>query len=172
MWTMFQLALHPEYQDIIRREIHDLTHCDSIPTPISELDMRTLRKASCTDSFIREVLRMKGDAVNLARMARKDVQLGDYTIPKGDPKRFDGMRWVEKQKAASTKDLRHLSFGLGRWACPGRFLAVAEIKLAVFALFADTRLELVGGRYNVANGVDVTGNPPEGELVFKRIGAC
>ncbi|KAK6837256.1 hypothetical protein RU639_001324 [Aspergillus parasiticus] len=147
MWTLFQLALHPEYQDIIRREIHDLTRRDSSPVPISELDMR--------------ILRMKGDAVNLVRMARKDVKLGGYTIPKGslvlplvslsnrsprynegDPKRFDGMRWVEKQKAASTKDLRHLSFGLGRWACPGRFLAVAEIKLAVFALFADTRLEL------------------------------
>ena len=84
MWTVFQLALRSEYQDIIRREIHDLTGRDSSsPIPISELDMRTLRKASRTDSFIREVLRMKGDAVNLVRMARKDVQMGDYIVPKG-----------------------------------------------------------------------------------------
>ncbi|OGM49497.1 hypothetical protein ABOM_001720 [Aspergillus bombycis] len=190
MWTIFQLALRPEYQDLIRREIHDLTVRDSAsPIPISELDMRTLRKASCTDSFIREVLRMKGDAVNLVRMARKDVQMGDYIIPKGslvlplvslsnrsprynegDPKKFDGMRWVDKQKAASTTDPGHLSFGLGRWACPGRFLAVAEIKLAIFALLADMRLELVDGRYEVADKFNITGNPPEGELVFKRIG--
>ncbi|PIG81994.1 cytochrome P450 [Aspergillus arachidicola] len=126
---MFQLALHPEYQDIIRREIHDLIRRDSSPVPISELDMRTLRKASCTNSFIREVLRMKGDAVNLVRMARRDVKLGGFTIPK-------------------------------------------KIKLAVFALLADARLELVGGKYNVADRFNVTGNPPEGELVFKRIGAC
>ncbi|KAE8420987.1 cytochrome P450 [Aspergillus pseudocaelatus] len=191
MWTIFQLALHSEYQDIIRREIHDLTSRDTSQIPISELDMRTLRKASRTDSFIREVLRMKGDAVNLVRMARKDVQLGDYIVPKGslilplvslsnrsprynegDLKRFDGMRWVEKQKAASTTDPGHLSFGLGRWACPGRFLAVAEIKLAVFALLADTRLELVGGRYDVADKFNITGNPPEGQLVFKRINGC
>ncbi|KAE8369044.1 cytochrome P450 [Aspergillus caelatus] len=195
MWTIFQLALHSEYQDIIRREIHDLTSRDTSQIPISELDMRTLRKALRTDSFIREVLRMKGDAVNLVRMARKDVQLGDYIVPKdrgvgslilplvslsnrspryneGDPKRFDGMRWVEKQKAASTTDPGHLSFGLGRWACPGRFLAVAEIKLAVFALLADTRLELVGGRYDVADKFNITGNPPEGQLVFKRINGC
>ncbi|GAB1201336.1 hypothetical protein APSETT444_010727 [Aspergillus pseudonomiae] len=132
MWTVFQLALRSEYQDIIRREIHDLTGRGSLsPIPISELDMRTLRKASRTDSFIREVLRMKGDAVNLVRMARKDVQMGDYIVPKGslvlplvslsnhspryndgDPKKFDGMRWVEKQKAASTTDPGHLSFGL------------------------------------------------------------
>ncbi|KAB8275360.1 hypothetical protein BDV30DRAFT_236727 [Aspergillus minisclerotigenes] len=58
MWTMFQLALHHEYQDIIRREIHDVTRRDSSPVPVSEFDMRTLRKASCTGSFIREVLRM------------------------------------------------------------------------------------------------------------------
>ncbi|KNG87425.1 hypothetical protein ANOM_004275 [Aspergillus nomiae NRRL 13137] len=189
MWTIFQLALRSEYQDIIRREIHDLTGRDSSsPIPISELDMRTLRKASRTDSFIREVLRTKGDAVNLVRMARRDVQMGDYIVPKGslvlplvslsnhspryndgDPKKFDGMRWVEKQKAASTTDPGHLSFGLGRWACPGRFLAVAEIKLAVFALLADMRLELVGGVYDVADKFNITGNPPEGELVFKRI---
>ncbi|KAE8160219.1 cytochrome P450 [Aspergillus tamarii] len=208
MWTIFQLALHSEYQDIIRQEIHDVTSRDTSPIPISELDMLTLRRASRMDSFIREVLRMKGDAVNLVRMARKDVQLGDYIVPKGtltrrlstyrllrqglgslilplvslsnrsprynegDPKRFDGMRWVEKQKAASTTDPGHLSFGLGRWACPGRFLAVAEIKLALFALLADTRLELVDGRYNVADKFNITGNPPEGELVLKRINAC
>ncbi|RAQ60846.1 hypothetical protein COH20_010920 [Aspergillus flavus] len=191
MWTMFQLALHPENQDITRREIHDLTRRDFVPIPMSELNMRTLRKASCTDSFIREVFRMKGDAVNLVRMARKGVQVGDYIVPKGslvlplvslfhwsprynegDPKKFDGMRWVEKQKAASTTNPGHLSFGLGRWTCPGRFMAVAEIKLAVFALLADTRLELVGGRYDVADNFNVTGNPPEGELVLKRISVC
>lgn len=158
---MFQLALHPENQDITRREIHDLTRRDFVPIPMSELNMRTLRKASCTDSFIREVLRMKSDAVNLVRMARKDVQLGDYIVPKGtliyqvstyrllryesgslvlplvslfhwsprynegDPKKLDGMRWVEKQKAASTTDPGHLSFGLSIWTCPGRFMAVA-----------------------------------------------
>lgn len=158
---MFQLALHPENQDITRREIHDLTRRDFVPIPMSELNMRTLRKASCTDSFIREVLRMTGDAVNLVRMARKGVQLGDYIVPKGtliyqvstyrllryesgslvlplvslfhwsprynegDPKKLDGMRWVEKQKATSTTDPGHLSFGLSIWTCPGRFMAVA-----------------------------------------------
>ncbi|KAE8336193.1 cytochrome P450 [Aspergillus arachidicola] len=131
MWTMFQLALHPEYQDIIRHEIHDLTCRDSSP------------------------------------VSNRSPRYND-----GDPKTVDGMRWVEKQKAASTTDLGHLSFWLGRWACPGRFLAIAEIKLAVFALLADTRLELVSGRYNVADGFNITGNPHGGELVFKRIGAC
>lgn len=48
----------------------------------------------------------------------------------------------------------------------------AEIKLAVFAMLADTRLELVGGRHDVADNFNVTGNPPEGELVLKRISVC
>ncbi|KAE8380451.1 cytochrome P450 [Aspergillus bertholletiae] len=189
-WTIFHLALRPEYQDIIRHELHELMGHDVSKIPISELDMQTLRKASHTDSFIREVLRMKGDAVNLVRMARKDAPLGNYIIPKGslilplvslsncsphyngdDPKRFDGMRWVDKQKAASTTDPGHLSFGLGKWACPGRFLAIAEIKLAVFALLANSRLDLVGGKYDVTDKFNITGNPPEGKLILKKVGA-
>lgn len=38
---------------------------------------------------------------------------------------FDGMRWIEKRKPASMAGPGHLAFGLGRWACPGRLLAVA-----------------------------------------------
>ena len=46
-------------------------------------DLRTMQEASIVDSFIREVLRMKGDSVNLVRATIRDVELGGYVIPKG-----------------------------------------------------------------------------------------
>jgi hypothetical protein len=33
-------------------------------------------------------------------------------------------RWVSSGKSAGTVGPGYLAFGLGRWSCPGRFLAV------------------------------------------------
>lgn len=41
-----------------------------------------------------------------------------------DPDRFDATRWVGSNKSAATTGSDYLAFGLGRWSCPGRFLAV------------------------------------------------
>lgn len=40
-------------------------------------------RAVYADSFIREVLRMKPDAINAARTAVKDTELAGFFIPKG-----------------------------------------------------------------------------------------
>ena len=42
-----------------------------------------------------------------------------------DPEIFDGRRWIDRKKSAAMTGTGHLAFGLGRWACPGRFFAVA-----------------------------------------------
>lgn len=41
-----------------------------------------------------------------------------------NPDEFDAKRWIEIRKSASTTGPGYLAFGIGRWACPGRFLAV------------------------------------------------
>lgn len=38
---------------------------------------------------------------------------------------FDGFRWVDKNLPAAMVSLGYFPFGLNRWACPGRVLAVA-----------------------------------------------
>ena len=42
-----------------------------------------------------------------------------------DAEEFDGLRWVESGKGAATINQTYFPFGLGRWACPGRVLAVS-----------------------------------------------
>lgn len=41
-----------------------------------------------------------------------------------EPDKFNGDRWVGSGKSAAMTGPGYLAFGLGRWACPGRLLAV------------------------------------------------
>lgn len=43
------------------------------------------------------------------------------------PNEFNGERWVGSGKSAAMTGPGYLAFGLGRWACPGRLLAVMGI---------------------------------------------
>lgn len=78
VWVLCELALQPENQDEILDEIKQLLH-----NGVQNLTHNTLKEAVRTDSFIREVMRAKGDTFSTVRMAVNDVQLGQYIIPKG-----------------------------------------------------------------------------------------
>ncbi len=77
-------------------------------------------------------------------------------------------------------------FGLGRFACPGRALAVAgmisfllyfptdvlniwsqEIKLAVFFLIGRAFPSLEGDKYEVVDPLNVTSVPPLGRMLLR-----
>lgn len=80
---------------------------------------------------------------------------------------FNGVRWMGRDKPAVKTGPGYLAFGLGRWACPGRFLAIAEIKLLVFTLLARMEAELVGGQYTVVDKLNATSVPPEAKFLLK-----
>lgn len=105
-----------------------------------------------------------------------------------DPDEFDAKRWIGTGKAANTTGPGYLAFGIGRWACPGRFLAVmgmgnsprmiwnlvanavtnsAEIKCWILALVKASRFELEGGRYEVVDPYNITSVPPRGRLLVQ-----
>ncbi|KAF3106062.1 hypothetical protein TWF594_004002 [Orbilia oligospora] len=175
VWATFFLAVHPESQVEIRDELIKIT----------ERPLPDIKKALRTDSFIREVLRMKGDTVNVVRASVRDVDLGGYLIPKGslvfpvtrlsyrspryteNPDKFDANRWVGSGKTAATTGLGYLAFGYGKWACPGRFLAVLEVKYWLLALVKCSKFTLEGGRYRVLDGWNVTAVAPEGRLLIE-----
>lgn len=41
-----------------------------------------------------------------------------------DPREFNGFQWAEQNKEAVMTGPAHIVFGLGRFACPGRVLAI------------------------------------------------
>ena len=87
------------------------------------------------------------------------------------PTTFKGFRHVESAQPNETNDpqqqqhfgvphLRELTFGIGRHACPGRFYAVAEIKMVLALLIRDYDMRLDDG---VTEAPEAT---TEGWLVF------
>lgn len=81
--------------------------------------MRILKTTRCLDSFIREVMRMRGDIIMNYRVATRTAKVGGYTIPKSstvvglvnrinrdssihgsDANDFHAQRWIASGKAA------------------------------------------------------------------------
>ncbi|KAG6834438.1 hypothetical protein H0H93_009621, partial [Arthromyces matolae] len=86
-----------------------------------------------------------------------------------DAKIFVGDRWVGTDKTAASVSAGYWPFGLGRYACPGRFLAVAEIKLVVLNIISRVDIFLQGGKYEVVDPLNTVAVPPKGQLLIKPL---
>ncbi|KAK0437130.1 cytochrome P450 [Desarmillaria tabescens] len=185
VWVVFELAVRPEVIPTLRAELQDILEVDEHTGKLA-LTNASLKKAERLDSFIREVMRTKGDTLSTIRLTMRDVTLGGYTIPKGqlvcplatlshrnpayhgeDAEEFVSDRWVGHGKPAVMVSPTYWPFGLGRFACPGRALAVAEIKLAVFFLISRTFPALEGDKYEVVDPLNITSVPPVGRLLIR-----
>jgi len=130
------------------------------------------------------------------RVAQESVTFADGTvIPKGanlgipitamtdeefyeDPLKFDGHRFFnlrqlpghETKHQFVTTSNEHISFGHGKHACPGRFFASNEIKIALVQMLStyDFRFPPGKGRPSpLHNGVSV-GPDPRGQIQYRR----
>ncbi|KAI0370067.1 cytochrome P450 [Pilatotrama ljubarskyi] len=182
-WVLYQLAVRPEYLGPLREELSRVLEEDE--TGALRLTAASLREARLLDSFIREVMRLKGDTISTMRYTTCDVPLGNVIIPKGhfvtpmsttvhenpevfgdQSREFNGFQWAEQNKEAVMTGPAHIVFGLGRFACPGRVLAINEIKLIVFSLIARATPTLLEGKFEVTDPLNTVTQPPKGTLVL------
>ncbi|KAF8970278.1 hypothetical protein BGZ46_010508 [Entomortierella lignicola] len=120
---------------------------DLDPAHDRDLSVAAVKRLAHMDSFVREVFRFRTQRLDLVHRARKDVTLSNgMVISKGssvivnfrsahqgpeqgeDVTEFRPWRFVGKVKAASKAGSDYLPFGMGKHACPGRFLAIQELK--------------------------------------------
>ena len=117
------------------------------------------------DACIQETMRLKPVAPLLAGQAVAESVVGDVVIDPGtfvvglmrhdatdakhfpDPLRFDPDRWLGGD--ARTPDARSphrvsMPFGAGPRLCPGRYLALVEMKMLIAMLLANFEIESVG----------------------------
>lgn len=73
--------MRPEYLAPLREELSQVLEEDD--SGKLRLTAQSLREARLMDSFIREVMRLKGDTISTMRYSTCDVPLGNVIIPKG-----------------------------------------------------------------------------------------
>ncbi|PYI11404.1 cytochrome P450, partial [Aspergillus sclerotiicarbonarius CBS 121057] len=181
-WILITLAQRQdEYLPAIREE------WEAIAPANEPLSVKKLTQLTLLDSFMREVLRTKGDTWGPVRQTTRPVRVGPYILPKDavclvlisrahqhpdyygfEGRVFDGFQWAQKGRPAVQGSPEFLTFGLGRWACPGRQLAIHEIKILVYLFFSRFDVRVKEGSLRVLNTINTTSVPPEATLLVRR----
>ncbi|KAL1858083.1 hypothetical protein Daus18300_010084 [Diaporthe australafricana] len=153
---MYDLVKNPEYIHLLREEAIQVHREDK------EWNKTSLHKLKLLDSCMKESQRLNILGPNMMnRRAEEAITLSDgLSIPKGahitvptfhmrdpeifgaNPDQFDGHRFLRMRQRPGEENRwqfvstspEFLSFGHGSHACPGRFFASNEIKIAIIQL--------------------------------------
>ncbi|OAA36046.1 trichothecene C-8 hydroxylase [Beauveria brongniartii RCEF 3172] len=160
--TLFQISKHPNIIPALREEIITIYRSDG-------WEKTAFYKMKLLDSVVKETQRFKPHAlISMTRLVKENFVLSDGTpLKKGqkiavtstnmrdktnyaNPDEWDPYRFVKmrddpvKQNAAHlvSTSVDHNAFGLGQHACPGRFFAANEIKVALVSILIKYDFEL------------------------------
>ncbi|RMZ71446.1 ent-kaurene oxidase [Pyrenophora seminiperda CCB06] len=188
--ALMRLAQEPHLIAELREEIIRVIGSDG-------LTKAALSNLKLMDSALKETQRVKPNVIlTMRREAKRKVVLPDgLTINKGDrvvvdginmldpeiypnPEKFDIYRYYRMRQDPATANKAHLvstgpenlSFGHGSQACPGRFFAANEIKIAFCHLLLKYDWELAPGANMEPLHVvgDQTVLDPRNKLRFRR----
>jgi cytochrome P450 len=166
-FAWYCLARNPD----VERKLHDELDAvlDGRPPAASDLE-----RLPYTEQVVSEALRMYPPVYGIARRAREDVVIGDWTVPRGsevmlwvymthhdprffpEPHAFRPERF-EPARLAALPRFAYVPFGGGPRACIGKAFAVMEARLLLATLAQRYRLRLAPGhRVDVAPRITLT----------------
>ncbi|KAH0629085.1 hypothetical protein JD844_010896 [Phrynosoma platyrhinos] len=141
-WSLYELSRHPEIQSALHKEITAVVKDNPIPTAADVAQMPLLK------AVVKEALRLYPVIPGNARViSDRDIQVGDYLIPKktlitlchyatsrdekyfSNPNAFEPERWLHKDGAHHP--YASIPFGFGKRSCIGRRIAELEVYLAL-----------------------------------------
>lgn len=141
-WMLYLLKKHPAALQKAREEVLRLAP-DPAAWSVAQMDA-----LDYVDACAQEAMRLKPVAPFLPLEALRDTTVGDVRVRKGAlvwcvmrrdtlderhferPQAFEPERWLRQGDAAVDKQVS-MPFGAGVRMCPGRYLALLEIKLAI-----------------------------------------
>jgi cytochrome P450 len=152
-WMIYLLWTHP--QSFARA-------CDEVRNKVRDCQQPTMDEVAdleFVEACIHETMRLKPVGPQLPLQANTDVLVGDVQVPKGtivinllrrdsvredlvpQAAQFEPRRWLQSDNPA-----KRLStpFGAGPRICPGRYLAMLEMKIAMTVLLGHFDIEFVG----------------------------
>ena len=152
-WMIYLLWIHPQALakacDEVRSKVRD---CQQ-PSMDEVADLEFI------EACIHETMRLKPVGPQLPLQANADVLVGDVQVPRGTivinllrrdsvredlvprASRFEPERWLQSDNPAKRSST---PFGAGPRICPGRYLAMLEMKIAMTALLGHFDIEFVG----------------------------
>ena len=170
-WAVHQLCDSPEWATEIRREADEVQGS----TPVAE-DIDIANRLVRANAVANETMRLRPVAPVGLLDANVDTALGDFVIPKGttvavllrpgaiDPERFiephafRPERWIED--GLQPHDVAaHIPFGSGPRMCPGRSLALLEMKTLLSMLYKGFDVARVGHAGDVTERLGFTMSP-------------
>jgi cytochrome P450 len=170
-WMIDFLVRHPDALARVREEVSRWVPASGPLRfdPESQPSMRYL------EACIHETMRLKPVAPFMPLEANRDTVIGGVEVPAGtvvfcllrgdtvrdawfpDAQAFNPERWLGDEDASSLGKHVSMPFGAGARICPGRYLALLEMKIAI-AVFA--------GRFEVESLATPDGEPPAELLNF------
>ena len=158
-WMVWLLHRNPQATADARREVDAV-----LQGADGAQDLEQLARLDLVEACAHETMRLKPVAPFIISQANHDVLVGDVTVPAGgfvvclmrpagleaesfpQPQAFDPRRWLGEQGTAhgmASSKRATMPFGAGPRMCPGRYLALAEIKLVAAMLLANFDIENV-----------------------------
>ena len=148
-WMIYLLSRHPAALARVRDEVSRI-----------RLDKyEEVTALPYVDACIGETMRLKPVAPIIMLQPTRDTRIGEYDVPKGqlimclmragaiderrfaDAQSFEPERW-SSTSASSAKRVA-MPFGAGPRLCPGRYLALLEMKMVTAMLFGGFEIESV-----------------------------
>ena len=165
-WMIYLLWTHPQALDRACTEVRTKVQDCQQPT------MQEMADLAFIEACIHETMRLKPVGPQLPLQANADLVVGDVQVPRGtivinllrrdsvredlvpQASRFEPERWLQSDNPAKRSST---PFGAGPRICPGRYLAMLEMKIAMTVLLGHFDIEFVG---------TADGQPPKERLSF------
>ncbi|XP_002730846.1 1,25-dihydroxyvitamin D(3) 24-hydroxylase, mitochondrial-like [Saccoglossus kowalevskii] len=142
IWTLYNVARHPQVQEALYEEVNRVIPKGKIPTH------EDINKLPYLKAILKETTRLYPPVVNVSRILETDIVVSGYNVPAGtalnmaiwmvardpqyfdDPDKFKPERWLREENE-SFNGFKLLPFGFGPRMCIGKRLAELEIHLAL-----------------------------------------
>jgi cytochrome P450 len=154
-WTLYLLALFPEWQERVREEVRRVN-------PNGDIGGDDIGKLQLLDAVFQEAMRLYSPAPVLMRRTVAPVRLDGITLGKGatiiipiyvvhrhkrlweDPLKFDPSRFTPQVRAGRHR-CAYMPFGAGPRTCVGATFAMLEGKTILATLLSRARFDLPDG---------------------------
>ena len=182
-WAVHELCDHPGAVAALRQEADRVLGGDVAPA-----DLEAVARLEVAGAVASETMRLRPVAPLLLLDANEDTVLGDLALRRGqtvallmrpaavsaahfdDPAAFRPERWQAPAAGGRHDPSAHLPFGSGPRLCPGRALALLEMRVALATLAGGFTLERVGARAEVAERFAFTMGPRGLRVRLRRRG--